>query len=101
MPNPILSALRAAIESSVQFVAAYNRMRLPKTSNPFLVGIHDPMVEELTLLDLTVTGPIPAQINGRYLKIGVNPVRPATAGHSWFLGDGMVHGIAVEDGKAV
>ena len=101
MLNPVQSVLRAAIEGGVEFVAAYNRKRLPKTDSPFLVGIHEPMRSELTLRNLCVTGSIPAGLSGRYLKMGANPVNPDPAGHHWFLGDGMVHGIAIEDGKAL
>ena len=101
MPTPVRSALRAVIESGVETVAAFNRKRLPKAENPFLVGIHEPMRSELTLDDLVVTGSIPAGLNGRYLKMGANPAAPEPAGHHWFLGDGMVHGIAVENGRAL
>ncbi len=100
MPNPVQSTLRAAIEGGVELVAAYNRKRLPRIDNPFLVGIHAPMRSELTLQDLAVTGSIPAGLNGRYLKMGANPVSPEAAGHHWFLGDGMVHGIAIQGGRA-
>ncbi|WP_018263391.1 8'-apo-carotenoid 13,14-cleaving dioxygenase [Methylobacterium sp. WSM2598] len=101
MPNPVKTAVRTAIESGVDLVAAYNRRRLPKNQNSFVVGIHEPMREELTLHDLTVTGQIPAQLNGRYLKMGANPVHPISPGHNWFLGDGMVHGLAMKDGRAL
>ncbi len=100
MVNPVRSVLRMAAERGVEFVAAWNRRRLPKAA-PFLVGIHAPMRAELTLHDLAVAGSIPAGLDGRYLKMGANPVRPATAGGHWFLGDGMVHGIAIRDGKAL
>ena len=101
MPNPAQSAVRSVMERGVELVAAYNRKRLPKTGSPYLVGIHAPMRSELTLQDLAVAGSIPAGLNGRYLKMGANPVSPDHAGHHWFLGDGMVHGIAIEDGKAL
>ena len=32
--------------------------------------------------------------------MGANPVVPDAAGHHWFLGDGMLHGLAIADGKA-
>ena len=101
MPNLFRSAVRAVAEGGVALVAACNRWRLPRNPNPFAVGIHAPMREELTLLDLPVTGSIPAGLNGRYLKMGANPVRPASRGHDWFLGDGMVHGLAISDGRAL
>ncbi len=101
MPNPVQSAVRAVIEGGVASIAAFNRKRLARTGSPYLVGIHAPMRSELTLQDLAVTGSIPAGLNGRYLKMGANPVSPDPAGHHWFLGDGMVHGIAIRDGKAL
>ena len=100
MLNSVRSALRAAAESGVGFVAALNRRRLPKAA-PFLVGIHAPMQAELTLGELAVAGSIPAGLDGRYLKMGANPVNPDPAGGHWFLGDGMVHGLAIKDGKAL
>jgi 8'-apo-carotenoid 13,14-cleaving dioxygenase len=101
MPNRVQSAVRAAAEACVGLLAACNRLRLPGTRNPFVVGVHEPMREELTLQDLPVTGAIPSGLDGLYLKMGANPVRPATRGHDWFLGDGMVHGLAIEGGRAL
>ena len=101
MPNPVQSAVRAVAESAVELVAAWNRKRLPRAEATFGVGIHKPMPSELTLEHLDVTGSIPAGLAGRYLKMGANPVRLDPAGHHWFLGDGMVHGIAIRDGKAL
>ena len=69
MPNPIQSALRAAAEAGVAFIAAYNRRRLPKVDSPFLVGIHVPMPAELTLDKLDVTGTIPAGLEGRLRRV--------------------------------
>ena len=86
------------MEGGVELVAAFNRRRLPKTPSPFVVGIHQPMQAELTLDTLEVTGVIPPGLDGRYLKMGANPVVHDPLGHHWFLGDGMVHGIAIRDG---
>ncbi|MGC5778683.1 carotenoid oxygenase family protein [Methylobacterium sp. NFXW15] len=101
MSNRVQSALRAAAEVGVGLWAACNRLRLPGTANPFVVGVHEPMREELTVVDLPVTGAIPPGLDGLYLKMGANPVRPVTRGHDWFLGDGMVHGLAIEGGRAL
>ena len=99
MPNPVQTAVRSLAERAVDLIAAWNRRRLPDTGATYLVGVHKPMPAELTLEDLVVTGSIPPGLNGRYLKMGANPVRPDLAGHHWFLGDGMVHGIAIRDGR--
>lgn len=60
-----------------------------------------PNREEITQYDLEVTGTIPAHLDGRYLRNGPNPiceVDPST--YNWFMGDGMVHGVRIRDGKA-
>ena len=98
MANLVRSAVRAGAERAVEVIAAFNRRRLPKAQSPFQVGIHAPMRSEVTLGDLVVTGSIPRGLNGRYLRMGANSVNPDPAGHHWFLGDGMVHGIAIQDG---
>jgi carotenoid cleavage dioxygenase-like enzyme len=98
MPNPIQQAVRAVAERAVELIAGWNRKRLPHAGGDYLVGVHKPMQAELTLDHLSVTGSIPAGLSGRYLKMGANPASLDAAGHHWFLGDGMVHGIAIRDG---
>ncbi len=70
-------------------------------SNPYLTGVHTPMQEELTIEDLAVTGTIPAALDGRYLRMGPNPMSPDPVKYHWFAGDGMIHGIRIEDGRAI
>ena len=72
----------------------------PVTSR-YLAGNYAPVTDELTELDLAVTGTIPAELDGRYLRNGPNPRHrhdPAT--YHWFTGDGMVHGVRLRDGQA-
>jgi carotenoid cleavage dioxygenase-like enzyme len=64
----------------------------------FLRGNWAPLKEERTVTDLHVVGTIPAELDGRYLRNGANPVT-GYADHP-FLGDGMIHGIRLRDGKA-
>jgi carotenoid cleavage dioxygenase-like enzyme len=65
---------------------------------PFhLAGNYRPVGEERTEHDLAVSGELPLELRGSLLRNGPNPVEPS--GH-WFLGDGMVHGIGLEDGRA-
>jgi len=56
-----------------------------------------PVTDELTAFDLPVDGAIPADFDGWYLRNGPNP-RQATA--HWFTGDGMIHGVRIEGGRA-
>ncbi|TVT56692.1 carotenoid oxygenase [Amycolatopsis rhizosphaerae] len=69
--------------------------------NPYLEGNYRPVEQESTLFDLEVTGTIPAQLDGRFLRIGPNPVAevdPRT--YHWFMGDGMAHGVRLREGRA-
>ena len=102
MASVIEGAVRGVVSKGIGALAGFNRKRLPDdaAAHPFLSGIHAPMSEELTLHDLAVTGSIPDALNGRYLRIGPNPISPDPAGYHWFSGDGMVHGVALTDGKA-
>lgn len=75
--------------------------RTAETANPYIEGFLAPVSSEVTAYDLPVTGRIPDHLDGRYLRNGPNPaaeVDPAT--YHWFSGDGMVHGVALRDGKA-
>jgi carotenoid cleavage dioxygenase len=56
-----------------------------------------PVADELTEFDLPVEGAIPVELDGWYLRNGPNP-RQATA--HWFTGDGMIHGVRIEGGRA-
>ena len=64
----------------------------------FLRGNWAPLTEERTVTDLRVTGTIPAELDGRYVRNGANPFT-GHADHP-FLGDGMIHGIRLRDGNA-
>lgn len=69
--------------------------------NPYLQGPYAPVEREITATELKVTGEIPQDISGAYYRNGPNPVRPPVEMHHWFDGDGMIHAIHIEDGKAV
>jgi len=63
----------------------------------FRTGNYAPVHDELTTFDLPVGGRIPAELNGWYLRNGPNP---RSGGGHWCVGDGMVHGIRLENGRA-
>ena len=70
------------------------------SKNPYLQGNFGPVDGELTATDLPVTGEIPAELSGRLLRIGPNPVDADPANYHWFLGNGMAHGLRLHGGKA-
>jgi carotenoid cleavage dioxygenase len=72
----------------------------PDPALPFhLRGNFAPVRDEVTALDLPVQGAVPRELRGRYLRNGPNP-RTGESSH-WFVGDGMLHGVELRDGRAV
>ena len=63
----------------------------------FLRGNWRPTNQERTETQLAVQGNIPSDLSGVYLRTGPNP--KSGTGEHWFLGDGMVHGIRLSDGR--
>lgn len=79
-------------------------MSANSTGQPYVSGNFAPLMNEVTAFDLKVTGKIPETLNGRFLRIGPNPVDEPhplwLVGHHWFAGAGMAHGLRLRDGKA-
>ncbi|MGW5719231.1 carotenoid oxygenase family protein [Amycolatopsis sp. NPDC003865] len=67
------------------------------TSAFHLTGAYAPVHDELTTFDLPVTGALPPELTGWYLRNGPNPRGDSK---HWFTGDGMVHGVRLEAGRA-
>lgn len=69
-------------------------------SNPYLSGNFAPVRSEDDFV-LEIAGEMPKGLNGAFYRNGPNPqFEPRDARHHWFAGDGMIHGVFVEDGKA-
>lgn len=69
--------------------------------NPYLVGNFAPVRDERDDTDLEVTGAIPPELDGLLLRNGPNPiVDPDPAQYHWFIGDAMLHGVELRDGRA-
>jgi carotenoid cleavage dioxygenase len=70
-------------------------------ANKYLEGNFAPVHTEHTAVDLAVTGTVPEHLNGRYVRNGPNPVAEVDpAAYHWFTGDGMVHGVRLQGGRA-
>lgn len=72
------------------------------TNNPFLTGAFRPNFTEYTADTdtLKVTGEIPKDLNGVYVRNTHNPVHDAIGHYHPFDGDAMLHALHFEDGKA-
>lgn len=64
----------------------------------WLQGNFAPVEREVEAFDLKVEGALPPELSGLFLRTGPNPAS-APSKH-WFLGDGMLHGVRIEGGKA-
>ena len=68
--------------------------------NPYLTENFRPVNSEYTVTDLPVSGHIPEALDGRYVRNGPNPISADPGTYHWFLGDGMLHGVRLRDGRA-
>jgi carotenoid cleavage dioxygenase-like enzyme len=66
----------------------------------FLKGPFAPVTEEITAVDLPITGRLPDDLNGSYFRNGPNPMGLDDPNYHWFVGAGMVHGVRLRDGRA-
>ena len=74
-------------------------MTTTDTTTPFhLAGNYAPVADETSAFDLEVIGELPSELHGTFVRNGPNPV--AGSSPHWFFGDGMVHGVHLEDGRA-
>jgi len=67
------------------------------TTDFHLQGHFAPVHDELTAENLPVTGALPPELTGWYLRNGPNPRQDSA---HWFTGEGMVHGVRLENGRA-
>lgn len=101
MPSRVEAIIRSTVMRAVGTVAEINRHLMKDGTSPYLLGDHEPLHEERTLTDLKVTGEIPPELDGRYIRNGPNPItQPKPAAYHWFLGDAMLHGVRLRGGKA-
>lgn len=69
--------------------------------NAYLSGNFAPMASEITAVNLKTRGRIPAELEGRLLRIGPSPIGPVNRTfYHWFTGTGLVHGLRLRGGRA-
>ncbi|MBD2663708.1 retinal pigment epithelial membrane protein [Richelia sinica FACHB-800] len=70
------------------------------TVNPYLEGNFAPVRLETTTDTLQVIGELPADLSGMFVRNGPNPQWSPMGQYHWFDGDGMLHGVRINDGQA-
>jgi carotenoid cleavage dioxygenase len=73
---------------------------LTKQVNPYLEGNFAPVREEITTETLQVIGELPPDLSGMFLRNGPNPQWSPIGQYHWFDGDGMLHGVRIQNGRA-
>jgi len=93
LPAPLLGKLMKLVTPKKETPKVFD-----KKKHWHLQGNWAPVKNEVTADNLDVIGEIPKELNGLYIRNGMNP----QSGYSdhWFFGNGMVHGINLENGKA-
>jgi carotenoid cleavage dioxygenase-like enzyme len=70
-------------------------------TEPFLTGRYAPVEHEIAADRLEVTGTLPPDLAGAYVRNGPNPRFPPLGSYTYPLeGDGMLHGVWLEAGGA-
>ena len=73
---------------------------LKPSNHPYLNGAWTPLMEEVNAFDLDViSGRIPSDIDGIYLRNTENQVHQPLGRYHPFDGDAMIHAISFRDGK--
>lgn len=73
---------------------------MKRAALPYLDGMYAPVRGQVDTGTLEVAGKLPELLEGLFVQNGPNPVFVPGLGHSWFDGDGMVHGVEFRDGVA-
>ncbi|MBW4450789.1 MAG: carotenoid oxygenase family protein [Spirirestis rafaelensis WJT71-NPBG6] len=68
--------------------------------NPYLDGNFAPIHKEITTDTLKVIGELPPDLSGMFVRNGPNPQWTPIGQYHWFDGDGMLHGVRINNGKA-
>jgi carotenoid cleavage dioxygenase-like enzyme len=67
----------------------------------YRTGVYERATFETNSFELPVTGELPRELTGRYLRLGPNPVTSSDpAKYHWWLGDGMMHAVHLIAGRA-
>jgi len=73
---------------------------LESETNPYFLGFSKPVKEERDDRDLVVEGTLPVGLEGMFVKNGPNQVFEPRGKYHPFDGDGMLHAVRIENGRA-
>jgi carotenoid cleavage dioxygenase-like enzyme len=68
--------------------------------NPYLDRNFAPIRQEITTDKLQIIGELPPELSGMFVRNGPNPQWTPIGQYHWFDGDGMLHGVRINNGVA-
>lgn len=95
-----LASLSHVIGGQILHAAPSNPPKEGEADSMFLRDNFAPVKEEVTVDSLEIIGSIPADLRGMYVRNGPNPMFKPRGTYHWFDGDGMLHGVHMQDAKA-
>jgi carotenoid cleavage dioxygenase-like enzyme len=69
-------------------------------TSPYLSGNYRPVEQEGEDRALQIIGELPHELSGMFLRNSSNPRFQSGGRYHWFDGDGMIHGVRIENGQA-
>jgi carotenoid cleavage dioxygenase len=64
-------------------------------------AINAPVTDEMTITNLRVAGKLPVALSGHYMRIGPNRIDAKSLPADWASGEGMVHAVSLDAGRAI
>ena len=81
-------------------IASYTSTLPEDDDHPYRTGAWQPNTEEFDVVDLEVEGELPVGLCGVYLRNTENPLHDAIGRYHPFDGDGMMHTLYIDGGRA-
>lgn len=96
------STTRLFEKGAVKLLSRLQHRKRYGADNTFLQGVFAPVTQEVEVTTFEVEGEIPVGLSGLLTRMGPNPMQVSNPqAYHWFLGDGMVHGLRLDAGKAI
>lgn len=77
----------------------YKSYKSWKSNNSFLQGINAPVFKEVDITNLKISGHIPQELQGMYVRNGPNPMFKPSSYNYPLEGDGMLHCVYFNNGE--
>ena len=98
--SPPIASGRNAVPPASPDLSSVDLSAYKPSKSPYLEGGYAPVDREITAGDLPVRGTLPRDLEGVFVRTGSNPRLHPVGHYHFFDGDGMLHAVHFEDGRA-